>query len=510
VRTLFTLLASAVALSAAITEPVRLGSGLISGVSGIDPQVRVFKGIPFAAPPIGPLRWRPPQPAAHWNGVRQADQFSAICPQPARTGMSALLPTSYRLGTPNEDCLYLNIWTTARSSTDKLPVIVYLPGGGFTAGSGSALIFDGESLAKRGVVLVTINYRLGALGFLAHPELTKESDHNASGNYGLMDQVAALQWLRKNIMGFGGDANQITAFGQSAGAGSVCWLMAPPLAQGLFQRAIADSGGGPPPNGLRKRREAEQAGSKLMAALGAKTIAELRALPFDAFLALGGNTPGPTIDGWFLPNDPMAIFRQGKQNDVPLLVGSNSDEGNNQARPVAAAKYIEESKVRYGGAFDSYMKLYPADSEDQARASQISAMTDSFAWRVWTFAKLHSATAKSPAYLYYFSRQPPVDAPIKGAYHTAELYYVFGNQRLYKQQWADWDRRLSDIASSYWVNFATRGNPNGPNLPRWMPYSEKESSRLMVLGDKVEMGASRLTKPVRDFLDSYDNTQLAQ
>jgi para-nitrobenzyl esterase len=511
-KALLVLCMGVTAVFGAIDQPVRIESGRVSGVPGVDAEVRVFRSIPFAAPPVGPLRWRPPQPVRHWDGVRKGDQFSSACPQPPRTGTSALLPTAYRLGPSNEDCLYLNVWTAAKSAADSLPVILYVPGGGFTTGAGSALVFDGESFAKRGVVLVTINYRLGALGFLAHPELTMESGRNASGNYGVMDQVAALQWVRQNIAGFGGDPKRVTLMGQSAGAATVYDLLAAPSAKGLFQRAIAESGGGPaaPYLDAPKLHEAEQSGLRFAEKLGGPNIARLRALPFDAFLASTGYSFTHIIDGSLLPADPTAIFRSGKQNDVPLLVGSNSNEGNNQARPVAAAKFMDLSRSRFGNAFDWFQKLYPAASEEQATASQVSETNDFYAWRPLALARLQASTGKSSAYLYYFERQPPPDAPIRGAYHTAELYYVFGNQQFYKQQWTDWDRKLSDMMMSYWVNFAANGDPNGSNLPRWTSFKQKESDRVMVFGDKVEMGSSRLAKPNRDFFDSYYANHVAK
>jgi para-nitrobenzyl esterase len=500
-KTILALLMAAAVLPAAIDEPVRLDAGLVSGVPGSNPEVRVFKGVPFAAPPVGALRWKPPQPAAHWESVRKADQFSSTCTQPPRTGTSLLLPTAKRLGETSEDCLYLNVWTAAKSSRERLPVMVYIHGGGYRDGSGSALVFDGEALAKKGIVLVTTNYRLGILGFFAHPELTKESDYHASGNYGLMDQMAALQWVQKNIAAFGGDKNRVTIFGQSAGSGSVLALMASPLTKGLFQRAIGESGG-PPMGHNRTRKDAEESGAKL------GTLAELRSKPAAALLANGGN--GPIADGWFLPEDESAIFRQGKQNDVALMVGSNAEEANVLGRPVPAAQYVEQTKQRYGSIADAYLKFYPAGSEEQAKASQMTILNDSMAWQMRTWAKWQIHTGKAKAYLYYFTRQPPPDAPIKGAAHDAELYYVFHNLNLYPQQWAEWDRRLEEIISSYWVNFATRGDPNGSGVPRWAAYSESQGDRVMVLGDKVEAGSSRLEKTKLDFLESYYAQQLAQ
>lgn len=498
-KTLLALLILTSALTAAIDDAVRTDAGLVSGVPGVSPQVRVFKGIPFAAPPVGPLRWRPPEPAVRWEGVRKADHFSSICAQPVRTGTSLLLPTAKRLGEPSEDCLYLNVWTAAKSPGDKLPVMVYVHGGGYRDGSGSGLVFDGEALTQKGVIVVTINYRVGIFGFLAHPELTEESSHHASGNYGLLDQVAALQWVNKNIAGFGGDPNLVTVFGQSAGSGSVLALMASPLAKGLFERAIGESGG-PAMGPMRKRQDAEQAGAKL------GRIAELRAKSYRELL--GTAAGGPIVDGWFLPEDEAAIFGQGKQNDVALIAGSNAEEANVLGRPVPAEKYIEQTKQRYQDMADTYLKFYPANTEEQAKASQMAALNDSFAWQMRTWARWQTKTGKKDAYLYYFTRQPPPDAPIKGAAHDAELYYVFHNLRLFDQQWAEWDRRLEQTLSSYWVNFAAHGNPNGNALPVWPKFSEEHADRVMVFGDKVEQGASRLDKARFEFLEALYAKQM--
>jgi para-nitrobenzyl esterase len=462
------LVAFAPPVTTAVQETVRLDSGLITSDPGADTSVRVFKGIPFAAAPVGALRWRPPAPVLRWDGVRRADQFPPTCPQPARTGALAQLATSFRLGPSSEDCLYLNIWTAARSATARLPVMVWLPGGAFTTGGGSGLVFDGESLAKRGVVLVTVNYRLGVMGFLAHPELTNESERRASGNYGLMDQIAALQWIQRNITAFGGDRTRITLFGQSAGASSVWYLMASPLAKGLFQRAIGQSAGGTA--GLLaldaplSRASAEVAGLRFATSIGVGSIAELRTRPFEQLVQKAGvASMAPIVDGWLLPEDPRAVFRGRRQHHMPLLVGSNADDGRQQ--PLTAEAYVAGSKERYGALFDAYMRLYPGATTAEANASQDAFAPDARAWRVWNWADLHARSVTS-TFLYYFTRKAPAGAPSSGAYHGAELYYVFHNQHLYRQEWTAWDRTLADTMSSYWINFAARGDPNGRGLPQ--------------------------------------------
>ena len=304
------ILLTAGAAAAAIKEPVSTEAGLVSGINGTSPEVRVYQGIPFAAPPVGELRWRAPQPAPHWDGVLQADHFGPMCMQSRMPGPSgAQSPMS-------EDCLYLNLWTAAKSPDEKRPVMVWSHGGGYAMGSGDSPQFDGEALAKKGVVLVTYNCRLGVFGFFAHPELTKESGKSASGNYGLIDLAAVLRWVQKNISKFGGDPNRVTIFGVSAGAGLVANLVGSPEARGLFQRGIAQSGAW---MGIRigtpmTLPQAEAAGVKTAEALGAKSLSELRAKPAEELLKNGRGT-GPIVDGWFIPADLSAIYAQGKQND---------------------------------------------------------------------------------------------------------------------------------------------------------------------------------------------------
>ena len=492
-------------------EVVQLDSGVIEGTRAPKSGVRIFKGIPFAAKPVGALRWRPPQAPPRWTGLRKADQFAPSCPQPARTGGAALVGTGRRLGPTNEDCLYLNVWTAAQNPSARLPVMVWFPGGGFTTGGGSALVFDGEQLATKGVIVVTTNYRLGVLGFFAYAELTAESDHHFSGNYGLLDQIAVLQWVRKNISAFGGDPDQVTIFGQSAGATSVSYLMASPLAKGLFQRAIGESGGGT--GGISafdptlKLHEAEMIGAEMAQSLGARSLAQLRAIPADELILKvegsgndGGSVgTGPIVDGWVIPEDVGVIFRRGNQSGVPLLVGSAADDGN-RARAMPADKYIDESRTVFGSVFDSYIKLYPTGDQDTMRRLS----SDTMAWRVWTWAKTQVQAGISDVYLYYFTRGAPPDSPAPGrAYHGAELYYVFRNLNLFDWQWEGRDRDLENIISSYWINFAIHGNPNGQNLPEWARYTAAQSDRVMMLGDKLEMGPTRLDKAKIALFDAY-------
>jgi para-nitrobenzyl esterase len=492
--------------AAAIHDPVRLDSGPVSGVAGSSPEVVVYKGIPFAAPPVGSLRWRAPEAPAHWQGVRNAAEFGSICMQ-ASGGRGAAGSAGPK---PSEDCLYLNVWTGAKSAGEKRPVLVWLHPGGFTSGSGSAPGFDGENLAKKGLVVVTVNYRLAIFGFFSHPELTEESDRHASGNYGLMDQVAALEWVQKNIALFGGDPRRVTIDGDSAGAMSVGDLMISPQAKGLFERAIAESGGpgGLSINPMRKLADAEQAGLKTAESLGAHNLTALRAKPAEEILknARGGF---PIVDGWFLPDDPGTIFAEGKQNDVPLLVGSNKDEGTFFLEKGPAERFLENSRRRFGDLADTFLKLYPAGSDDESFASQLAGFRDELAWVMRQWAALQSKTGKSKAYLYYFTHEPPAAQASPrggrgtGATHGAEAPYVFENLAP-PRPWTDLDRQLADTISSYWVNFATTGDPNGKGLPRWPAFDEKKSDRPLVLGDKIEVGSAPNQSQLAFYQAVYD------
>lgn len=478
-------------------DSIRVESGALSGVSGINSDVKVFKGIPYATPPTGDLRWRAPKAPPKWEGVRMADKFSATCMQ-----------TPYAEGSPyrsaaepvSEDCLYLNVWTAARSMKEHRPVMVWIHGGALTRGSGSMATYDGEELAKKGVLLVTINYRLGIFGFFAHPELTKESDRNSSGNYGILDQISALEWVQKNISAFGGDPKRVTIFGESAGSWSVNALVATPLAKGLFQRAIGESGANFGP--LPKLADAEKAGLSIAKAQGAESLSALRAKSAEDLMKARMEIARPNIDGWLLPTDVRTIFTSGKQNDVPLLIGSNADEGTAFTPPtVKAAAFEAQAKTRYGDQAPAYLKIYPASSDEEAHASAAAAMRDqTFGWEMRTWARLQTKTGKSKVYLYYFSRVPPGPVGKRlGSYHASEIRYVFHN--LSTGALDDLDRRIANVMSSYWVNFATSGDPNGKGLPKWPAYQEK-INLAMGLGERIAP-TEVPNKPALDFLDAY-------
>lgn len=438
----FALAVFAVAANAAVPDPVKLDSGLVSGTSGASGEVRVFKGIPFAAPPVGPLRWKPPQPVAKWEGVRKADQFSARCVQAQQGGAQPV----------NEDCLYLNVWTGAAGASEKRPVMVWTYGGGFTGGAGSEPRYDGEELARKGAVIVTLNYRLGPFGFLAHPELSKESGHKASGNYGLMDFVATLKWVQKNIAAFGGDPRNVTIMGESAGGIMVGATVASPEAKGLFVRAISESAGymGMGMGHTATLESAEAVGAK------AGTLAELRAKSADD-IQKSVRASSLVVDGWYIPEDLNIRFAQGRINDVDVMVGSNKDEGTFFQRGTTAAAFIKEANTKYGDQAAQFLKLYPAGSDAEATASSLAAFRDEVAWHMQLWAKMTAKRGRK-AYVYYFTQEPPVAAgqASRGATHVAEVAYVFHNASKF---WTEADEKLSQQMSNAWIAFGTKGVP---------------------------------------------------
>jgi para-nitrobenzyl esterase len=479
----------------AASDPVHVEQGTLGGTTGRNADVRVYRGVPYAAPPVGDLRWRPPQPPASWQGVREAREFGNACWQtPYASGSlyQAKLPPL------SEDCLYLNIWTGAKSAKDHLPVMVWIHGGAFTRGSGATDSYDGENFARKGVVLVTINYRLGVFGFFAHPDLTAESEHHASGNYGLQDQVAALKWVKKNIAAFGGDPNCVTIFGESAGSWAVNALVASPLAKGLFHRAIGESGGDFSP--MRSLAEAEKSGVKLDSSIKA-----LRAKTAEELLKSNEQVVRAIVDGWVLPQDVNAIFAEGKQNDVPVIVGSNSDEGTSlapQGVNTKAAGFTESSRQRYGALADSFLKTYPSGSDEEAVSSFYASYRDvTFGWEMRTWARMATKTGHHPAYLYYFTRRPPGPQRDKlRAFHASEISYVFGNF-VWDFPWEEADHKLSDVVAAYWVNFAKTGNPNRSGLAKWPVYDPAKDEALEI-GDTIHV-RSQINRAGLDFFDGY-------
>ena len=464
-------------------------SGTISGVR--ESGLSVYRGVPFAAPPVGDLRWRPPVAEAPWPGVRNAHAFAPACMQ-VGVSMPGETPPAV-----SEDCLYLNIWTPAKTAHEHLPVIVWIYGGGYINGSASMPLYWGDQLAHKGVIVVTIAYRLGPLGFLAHPELTRESPHHSSGNYGLMDQVAALKWIQRNIAAFGGDPKNVTIAGQSSGAISVSILMASPLAKGLFQRAIGESGGLFEPLQLAPKyllTNAERDGEKYAVSLGAASLQELRRLPA---ARLTGNADGivhPVIEPYLLPVSPYEAFTSGQQNDVPLVIGSNAEEARSlvDVTGVKAATFDADLEHNFGGLPPPLVAAYPHATDSEARQARLDLERDlRFGWDMWAWARLQAGAGQKPVYYYSFRQQPPFPVGSVyegwGASHFAELWYVFDHLDQEPWRWSEADRKVAEEVSSYWVNFAKSGNPNGPDLPPW-PVFTNADSKILYIGEPMTVG----------------------
>src|ERR1039457_2485341 len=412
--------------------PVKVEGGLIQGTG--EEGLTVYRGIPFATPPVGDLRWRAPQPAAKWDGVRQAAKFGPRCMQGmANPAVANPAPAM------SEDCLYLNVWTPAKSAGNRVPVLVWIYGGGFGAGSTSEPNYSGERLARKGVVLVSIAYRVGALGFLAHQELSAENRNHASGNYGLLDMIAGLEWVRKNIAAFGGDPRRVTILGESAGGIAVSMLCASPLAKGLFHGAISQSGGsfGPPRattfpgENLKRLADAERSGEGYAKAAGASSIAELRKLPVDKLQTVGRGMglAWPIIDGWVIPDDQYKLYEAKRYNDTPILVGYNSDEGASFSPPKTPEEYVAAVKGRYGPFADKLIAAYPPGSGTVAKTARDLTRDAAFGWPTWIWARLEAQSGKYKVFYYCFDQHPesPADSPRAGygSPHRAGVAYVF-------------------------------------------------------------------------------------
>jgi para-nitrobenzyl esterase len=475
----------------AASSTVKVQQGTLRGT--VEQGLTVYRGVPFAAPPVGELRWRAPQPAAKWDGVRKADKFAPQCVQnigPARPGEEA--PAM------SEDCLYLNVWTPAKSASSKTPVLVWIYGGGFNGGATSIPTYSGEVLARKGVVLVSIGYRVGPLGFLAHPGLSAESPQHVSGNYGLLDMIAGLQWIKDNIAKFGGDPNKVTIFGESAGGIAVSQLSASPLAKGLFQGAISESGGsfghyraaGQPGENMRSLADAERGGLTLATNAGAANIAELRSLAADKIMAATRGTRGmawPIVDGYVIPDDQYNLYDAKKFNDTPILVGYNSDEGASFSPPRTSREYIDNTKRRYGAFADRLLSAYPAGDSKVPKTARDLQRDAAFGWHTWLWSRLQSEKGKGKAFLYCFDQHPnyPADSPRAGygAPHGREVAYVFGHLNdLRGEQPTDADHVISDAMVTYWTNFAKYGDPNGKGSPAWPAFSDQSPSVMYFAG----------------------------
>lgn len=509
---IFTLFANSFA-----TDRVKTTNGIVEGTGKQKSGVRMFKGIPYAQPPVGNLRWNAPQPAKTWTGIHEATKFGPRCmQQPVFSDMV------FRSDGMSEDCLYLNVWTPANNNKAKLPVLVYFYGGGFIAGDGSELRYDGESMAAKGIVVVTMSYRLGVYGFLAHKELTKESSNKASGNYGLLDQAAALRWVVQNIAAFGGDPKKITIAGESAGSFSVSAQMASPLSKNLIRGAIGESGSVLSFN-LAPRivplDQAEQKGKEFADSLNADSLQKLRALTTEQIQEA---TKNPwkwqfpmTVDGHFFTESPSKTYSEGKQAKVPLLVGWNSEEsgwrsvlGNTEPTPENYAKAV---KTRFGDKADEILKLYPANTREQVIESATDLAGDQFiSFSTWKWADIHSKTGGKPVFRYYYAhpRPPMKDAkanstPPFGAVHSAEIEYAMGNLPTNQVfAWTAEDYKVSNLMQNFFANFIKTGNPNGKDLPNWKSLTTAEPIYFMRIdknsGSEVEKNRARYL-----FLDKF-------
>ena len=503
---------------------VSVTDGAIMGaVSDIDMNVRVFKGVPFAAPPVGDLRWRPPQLVEPWNDTRDATAFAPACMQVKRGADSFYGPGADDM---SEDCLYLNVWTNAQSADAALPVLFWVHGGGLNNGTGAQVTYRGEALAARGAVVVTTNYRLGPLGYLAHPLLSAEDSHGSSGNYGVLDQVAGLEWVRDNIAAFGGDPGRVTVFGESAGSWSVNVLQATPLAAGLFHGVIGESGGvfggtshltGASLRGDSAEAVGERWVEGLLAATSSDAVSleSMRAVPSDAVVEFVrsrevGFRTAANVDGWVLEQSVYDTFASGRQHDVPVIVGSNADEGTTLAAfgaPADLAAHRAAVERQFGAMAAEHHKVYPAATDDEAQRAYLDSYAQrTFGWEMRTWADLMS-TVSSPAYLYYFTRTAPAeDSDRVRAFHAAEIVYVFDNfgHSPYPYASRDYDatdHALSDTMADAWVRFAATGDPNGGGLPAWPVYSP-EGHPTMVFGDTTEVGPHPATHQL-DFVDEF-------
>lgn len=481
-------------LPTAKPDTIRVSGGLITGTTSPTGHIRIFKGIPFAAPPVGELRWKAPQPVRSWLGVRKCDQFG---PSPVQGKPSPFGPWSAEYLIPetpiSEDCLYLNVWsgspaTKAGSVPKKLPVVVWIYGGGFNSGGSGCAIYDGEAMARKGIVFVSLNYRVGPFGFMAHPELTKESGHNASGNYGLLDQLAALQWVKQNIAAFGGDPTNVTIAGQSAGSMSVNCLVASPLAKGLFTKAIAQSGAGFG-RFTQALDQAEENGLKTMQALGVASLAAMRAQPADAILKHAQGVRGPVIDGYVLPQSLLDLFAAGMQNQISLLTGWNEDEGLG-GPPKPADAFRKELNEQYSAKAAELLTHYPAGTDEEAARSQANLSRDmTFGVQNYRWANIESQQ-QHPVWVYRFTRKLPATGEYAryGAFHTGEVAYAYDNLQFINRALRPLnttDDQLARTMSSYWANFIKTGNPNGSGLPDWPGYTT-DRKQIMVLGDQCK------------------------
>jgi len=491
-------------------KPIEIAGGLIEGTVSAESKIRVFKGVPFAAPPVGERRWKAPEPVEPWQGVRTADEWGTRCMQGAMFG-GPLITRDKSMG---EDCLYLNVWTPAESAAESLPVLVVFHGGGFAAGSASEPRTDGEWMAQQSIVVVEPNYRLGVFGFLAHPELTAESEGKGSGNYGMLDQVAALQWVQDNIAAFGGNPNDVTINGESAGSLSVSALMASPLSRDMVHKAIGQSGAFfvSPSRGMEEKSlvEREKAGAAFAESIGTKSLADLRAVPADELLAAvmkqnNGWGYSPGVDGYFLPKKTAEIYAAGEQAKIPLLAGWTSAElgmsvALNPQKPTTAT-FTEGLKKQFGERADDALEVYTVDTERQVLESAAALASDLFiSYSTWKWIETHSAAGNAPVYRYRFDRTLPDDPASQfGAVHAADIEYAFNTLDTKEANWQEEDRKVSRVMATAFANFVRTGNPNGPGVPDWPEFGG--SGKIMYF-DSESKAAPEQFRSRYTFLDS--------
>ncbi|HEX7712022.1 MAG TPA: carboxylesterase family protein [Sphingomonadaceae bacterium] len=493
------LLGSASLAHAELKGPVKTRQGLVSGAPSTRADgVMVYKGIPFAAAPVGALRFKDAQPPQPWQGVRDGTKWGNTCIQPS--GKTRPIGVNQAVDMPDsppmsEDCLNLNVWTPAKSAGAKLPVMVWFYGGAYAEGGGSMPFANGAHLAKKGVIVVSLNYRVGPFGFLSHPDLTAASPHRASGNQALSDSIAALQWVKQNIAAFGGDPDNVTIFGQSAGACITAALVGSPVAKGLFTKAISESGAwaGLTAAKMVTREDAEKQTLAAMDKAGVKSLADLQALPADQVAKLG-RAQGIIVDGWIVPEDESITFAQGRQNKVDILIGSNANEGGSFSfgPPATLASWKAGAAQRWKDLADMGLAAYPAATDEEAKVAATRPFTDGIAWFMHRYAD-EQAKAGKAAYLYQFAHNPPAapGKPSGGPTHASELAYVFDNLDAPREvpdpsspevaSKSAADITLADQMSSYWTNFAKTGNPNGPGLPPWPQESKLQRNQAFLL-----------------------------
>ncbi|QJD96821.1 carboxylesterase family protein [Mucilaginibacter robiniae] len=471
------------------TPTVHITTGYISGVKSLTSNIVAYKGIPYAQPPVGQLRWTAPKLATPWTGVRACTQFG---PSPYQGTPVPFSMWSEEFLIPkapvSEDCLYLNVWAEAPPVRKKKPVLVWIYGGGFNSGGSAVPIYDGEAMARKGIVFVSFNYRVGVFGFFAHPELTRESAHHSSGNYGLLDQVAALQWVHQNIAAFGGDPNNVTIAGQSAGSMSVNCLMASPLTKNLFQKAIAESGAmvaGTERNENTLQHE-EQHGLELAQQLHATTITDLRNLPAEQLQNTAKGYNKVIVDGYVLPESVHDCFAAGRQHQVPLLTGWNENEGFLYGSLQNAAGFKNLAQTLFSNQASVFLKFYPADDEAQAKQSQYNFGRDQhFGMQNYLLANQQSTSGQQQIYVYRFTRKLPATGAYVGygAFHTGEVPYVYDNLKFVNRPWEPVDHKLAHTLSAYWANFVKTGNPNSNGLPSWPAYNT-QNHQTMILSEQ--------------------------